>query len=262
MASSSRPQIWITSNVATDQGIERMIDNTAPTSEFLLAVQWLGCVTNKGSTVPAGSGVVVHHQGGEYLATALHVARVCGFQPLVRRNSQWSSTQWETVGIDESADVAVLKTNKAKLSGLTPRYGFAHVLIGAVGRAMGFPALSDPMEISYIGEIHSVPLPLTTLVSAYFRPGTDAGAGIHYVGGYINAGFSGGAMLLPTSEGWSIGGIITHREGVLRNVYHKNPGTGQLEKDEELVIGEPSGLIRFAGIGIVTDLIERSMNQS
>ena len=239
-----------------------MIDQTAPTSEFLLAVQWLGCVTNKGSAVPVGSGVVVHLQDEEYLATALHVAQDCQFQPLIRRSKQWASARWETVGIDERADVAVLKTSTATLSRLTPRYGLGHVLMGAVGRAMGFPAITDPEEVSHIGEIKGVPVPLTTLVSAYFSPGTDAGTGIHYAGGYVNAGFSGGAMLFPTTEGWTVGGIIMHREGVLRNVYRRDPKTNRFNKDNELAISEPSGLIRFAGFDIVTDIIERNPTRS
>ncbi len=238
-----------------------MIDNTAPTSEFLLAVQWLGCATNSRSTAPAGSGVVVHFQSEEYLATALHVARDCQFQPLVRRTKQWASAQWETVGIDERADVAVLRTSTARLSQLTPRYGLGDVFVGAVGRAMGFPALTDPMEVSHITEIEGVPVPLTTLVSAYVNPGAHAGKGIHYAGGYINAGFSGGAMLLPTSQGWTVGGIITHREGVSRKVYRRDPKTDIFNEDNDLAINEPSGLIRFAGFDIVTDIIERNPAQ-
>ena len=238
-----------------------MIDNSAPTSEFLSAVLWLGRATTESSAVPVGSGVVVHHQGGEYLATALHVADACRFQPLVRRDSQWSYAQWQTVGINAAADVAVLRTSTGKLSGLTPRYGFAHVLLGAVGRAIGFPALTDPQEISHIGEMHGLPMPLTTLVSAYFRPDSDA-AGIHYVGGYVNAGFSGGAMLLPSTEGWTIAGIITHKEGVQRSIYRRNTVTGQFAEDSSLAFSEPSGLIRFAGIRIATDLVERTLPQS
>lgn len=236
-----------------------MLDNTAPTAEYLLSVQWLASATSNGSAAPVGSGVVVHHQDKEYLATALHVANDCRFQPLIRRREEWCSAQWQTIGMDESADVAVLRTSTASLASLTPRYGLGNVTIGAVGRAMGFPAISDPEAVSHISDIEGVPLPLTTLVSAYFSPGTDANAEIHYAGGYVNAGFSGGAMLLPTAQGWTIGGIITHREGVLRTVYRRNSETGQLEKDNDLAISEPSGLIRFAGFKIVTDIIERHL---
>ncbi|MXY20275.1 MAG: trypsin-like peptidase domain-containing protein [Dehalococcoidia bacterium] len=233
-----------------------MTENTVPTSEFLLSVLWLGHAVSAGVAVPVGSGVAIRHQDQEYLATALHVAEPCGFQPLVRRYSEWASCQWETVGTDREADVAVLKTSTANLSPLTPRYGLGHVILGGVGRAMGFPAITDLREISHVAEIDGLPVPLTTLVSAYVRPETNAAARIHYTGGYVNAGFSGGAMLLPTSTGWTIAGIITHREGVIRNLLRKNTTTGELEEDSEFAYSEPSGLIRFADIGVVTDIIE------
>ena len=239
-----------------------MTNNTAPTSEYLSAILWLGTLSNKGSVVPAGSGIVVHLHNQEYLATALHVAKACGYQPWVRRKSQWGSAQWETVGINQEADVAVLRASDARLSPQTPKYGLAGVLLGGVGRAMGFPAITDPEEISHVAEMNGRPLPLTTLVSAYLRPGTDAGSGIHYVGGYVNAGFSGGAMLLPTTEGWTIGGVITHKEGVTRNIYRRNAATGRFTEDRDLAFQEPSGLIRFAGFDVVTDLIERAPSQS
>ena len=236
--------------------------NVAPTLEFLLAVLWLGTDTiMNGSmrTVPMGSGVVVHHQNEEYLATALHVAEACNYQPLVRRNSGWIQARWEMVGRDEDADVAVLRTPNMKLSNLTPRYGLANALIGAMGRAMGFPVLSDPEEISHITETEGYPIPLTVLISSYLRFPTDVDTGIHYTGGYVNAGFSGGAMLLPTSSGWSIGGIITHKEGVRRNVQRRDATSNLFVEDDELAFTEPSGIIRFAGIGVATGIIDRTV---
>ena len=191
-----------------------------------MAVLWLGRALRDGVGVPVGSGVVVHHQDGEYLATALHVAEACGFQPLVRQNSEWRRCQWETVGTDREADVAVLKTSTAGLSPLAPQYGLAGVTFGAVGRAMGFPAVSDLQEVSHVVEFDGRPVPLTVLVSSYLRPGANAPK-THYTGGYVNAGFSGGAMILPTSTGWTIAGIITHREGVRRRISRRNATTGE-----------------------------------
>ena len=245
---------------AVTRGAERVTTPRAPTSEFLRAVLWLGYRKANGDVAPIGSGVVIHHQGREYLATALHVAQGCNFQPLVRRNGQWLSASWETIGRNAAADVAVLRTPTLELSNLTPTYGYAGVLIGAVGRAMGFPALGDPEEVSHITEMEGLPIPLTVLISSYAQLTGGADMSIHYTGGYVNSGFSGGAMLLPTTvgSGWSIGGIITHREGVLKNVYSKDPNTGRFAKDERLVVAEPSGLIRFAGIGIATSLIEQA----
>ena len=123
---------------------------------------------------------------------------------------------------------------------------------------MGFPSLIDPAEISHFGEIDGLPIPLTTLVSSYIRAEPGALTGIHYLGGYINSGFSGGAILLPTSDsGWTISGIITHREGVCRrSISRRDTETGQFVNDPTLSVNEPSGLIKFAGIGNITDLIE------
>lgn len=237
-----------------------MTTPTAPTTEFLRAVLWLGYRKADGDGAPMGSGVVIHHQGKEYLATALHVSQGCNFQPLVRRRGQWLSASWETIGTDARADVAVLRTPTMELSNLTPTYGYPGVIIGAVGRAMGFPVLGDPEEMSHITEMDGLPVPLTVLISSYSQLTSGAGIRVHYTGGYVNAGFSGGAMLLPTTvgSGWSIGGIITHREGLPRNVHRKDANTGRFAKDEGLVVAEPSGLIRFAGIGIATNLIEQA----
>ena len=237
-----------------------MVQHIAPTSEFLTSVLWLGTTTEprNGIGVPAGSGVVVRHHGEQFLATALHVAKDCRFQPLVRRNGDWRRADWETVGVNEGADVAVLRTSTADLTPLEGRYGFADVIIGAVGRAIGFPSLTDRAEVSHFAESNGLPVPLTTLIASYFRAGPEATTAIHYAGGYINSGFSGGAILLPTLDGgWTFGGIITHREGISRNSISRiNPETQRPEVDPNLSVNEPSGLIRYAGIGNVTNIIE------
>ena len=238
----------------------RLNETSAPTSNFLLAVLWLGGVSQAGIGLPVGSGVVVHHNDEEYLATALHVAKECAFQPLIRRSGEWRQAQWETIGTNEDADIAVLKTSSGTLSSLTPRYGMAHVDIGGVGRAMGFPAISDPTEISHVAEIEGAPLPLTALVASYVQPSPGASPDIHYAGGYINGGFSGGAMVFPTSSGWTIAGIITHTEGFIRQtVLRWNATTGSYEPDADFVVNEPSGLIRFVGFRTITDLIEGNL---
>ena len=160
-----------------------MMSQPAPTNEFLISVLWLGLPRPDGNVVPAGSGVVVHHHGGEYLATASHVAKDCSFQPFVRRHGQWGQAQWETIGTNEDADIAVLRTSTANLSHLTPQYGFAHTVLGAIGRALGFPALSNPTEISHVAEIEGMPIPLTTLVSTYLRLDASAESSVQYMGG-------------------------------------------------------------------------------
>ena len=126
---------------------------------------------------------------------------------------------------------------------------------------MGFPALTNPGDISHIEEIEGMPVPLTALVSAYCRIGTNASSKIHYVGGYVNAGFSGGAMVFQTTEGWTIAGIVTHKESVQRSIYRRKPETGCFEEDDSLLYPEPSGLIRFADFKNITNLIKSTPQQ-
>ena len=106
---------------------------------------------------------MVHHHNEEYLATALHVARVYNFQPLTRRSGAWQQARWETVATKDDADVATLETSSGKHSRLTPKCGLGHVLIGRIGRAMGFAAITDVTEISHVAEIEGIPVPLTAL---------------------------------------------------------------------------------------------------
>ena len=236
-----------------------MTQLSAPTSEFIYATLWLGKTHYDAAPSPIGSGVVVHHREREFLATALHVARQCEFQPVVKRNGSWWRVQWSVVGIDEVADIAVLETKPSKLSNLTPEYGHVGITLGAIGRAMGFPALSDPREVDHIGELEGHPIPLTVLVSSYlsFREGQETS--VHYLGGYVNAGFSGGPVLLPSDNGWKIAGIITHREAVIKSMYRTNEETS---KTERILYGEPSGLIRFADIRVAIALIDSFLDSS
>lgn len=102
---------------------------------------------------------------------------------------------------------------------------------------------------------------MTTLNSTYWGGEGSKEAGIHYLGGYVNAGFSGGAIIFPTQEGWTVAGIITHREGVLKEyvLFRRNKETGELETTGEVVIsGEPSGIIRFADIQVALAIIEET----
>ena len=62
-------------------------------------------------------------------------------------------------------------------------------------------------------------------------------------------------MVLPTNEGWTIAGIITHREGVLKKQSRVNSETGEIEK---YWYDEPSGLIRYVGIETVIDMIDKN----
>lgn len=235
-----------------------VVMQSAPTAQFIQAVLWLGGVDDMGENVPVGSGVVVQHKGSEYLATALHVAKACTFEPAIRVKDDWLRTEWETVGIDETADVAVAKTPTKLMPNLTPKYGTAGVIYGGIGRAVGFPALGDHREIGHISMTpEGSPIPLSVLVAAYFSDFKGEKKDVHYAGGYVNAGFSGGAMLFPADDGWTIAGIITHKDNVMRDTLpSKSPNNG--EAGHSHMFGESAGLIRYADYRVVERLIEES----
>lgn len=228
---------------------------SAPTAAFLDTVAWLGHVNQKGETLPAGSGVCIHREGREYIATALHVAEACGFDPLVRRNQQWMRMELDCIATDDSADVAVFKNTRGvapEESGPNlPRYGRSGILFGTVGRAMGFPTTGKPDEDTrYIAEMDGVPVPVCALVCSYSSVSPDLPSS-SIAAGYINQGFSGGAILFPTSDNyWSIAGVITHRLGVWSMT------TPLSKTSDPSLVSEPSGLIRYANWSVVEALIE------
>lgn len=225
----------------------------AITSEFICAVLWLGCMNNSNEVIPLGSGVVIHYRGNEYLATAHHVAEPCKFNPFVRRKGKWRSIAWQVLIADEDLDIAVLKT-QAKLSNLTPVYGSAHTVYGSIGQAMGFPTLDTRLagSTAMIHEMDGHPLPITVVVSASI---VLEGA-FQYAGGYVNSGFSGGAVVYPTNAkgkyGWSIVGIITERGGVWKQ-------TGfDKESNKPVFVSEPTGMVKFVRMKTVFELIDNA----
>ena len=48
----------------------------------------------------------------------------------------------------------------------------------------------------------------------------------------------------------------------MRNPYRKDEATGEWSVDDRLFVSEPSGLLRFAGIGIATDIIDSASPSS
>ena len=237
-----------------------MANESIPTAEIIYALQWLGTQKPDGTEIPVGSGVVIRHESGDYLATALHVASDCKFKPFVRRHKKWVRVNWQFVGFDKDTDVAVLKTSDGNLlpAHLTPTYGSAGTLVGETGRAMGFPVLADRKVTTHIAEHGGFPIAIATVITSYWSM-SEEHPKINYLGGLVNAGFSGGAIAMPISGGrLTISGIITEKEGVLRNVYERDPSTDEYEKDEKRLYLEPSGLIKYTDISVAIDLIERN----
>lgn len=216
------------------------------TNEIILAVQWLGRIDNGGAT-PIGSGVVVRVADEEYLATAKHVADACHNNPVIRRNKKWNLVSWSLVATDPTLDISVLKP-EAKLLGIGGQdYNVMDVLYGTIGRALGFPEGAEQV----ITEMDGFPIPIATPIGVY---GTSAASGIHVVGGYINAGFSGGAIVYPKMHRFAIVGIATHRLHITRSVDMLDPASGNLLG--RFNINEPSGLLQYTAMDEVLKLIE------
>ena len=223
-------------------------------AEIIHAVQWLGKVRDDRTDGPVGSGVVVHHRGNEYLATACHVAEACDFNPLIRRMNEWQRHGWGLIAADERLDLAVLKTD-ASLAPLIPTYGDANTSYGSLGRAMGFPRLDNryPEDVSQFADVDGHPLPITAVVSAT-KASKDGD--FQYAGGYVNDGFSGGAIVFPTEDSsWTIVGVISERGSVFKEIE-------TVEKGRYIYTIEPTGVVKFVRMKTVLELIDRECSGS
>ena len=221
---------------------------TPLTANVLNPVLWLGRQV-RGRLVSAGSGVVINDDGAEYLATALHVLKDCGFNPQVRSFGRWQPIDWQIIVQDEEQDVAVLKTNDVLDQVKAPvQYGEpAGMIYGVVGYSLGFPAWEDEgiIQVSHITEEKGKPIPLPTIAVANFTtPGRFT-----YSASYINAGYSGGAVVFPLADDdWTIAGIISRFPGHLRPV-----NRGRVETGDQVV--EHAGLVGYTPLPVVLDLI-------
>ena len=220
-----------------------------PTADVLNPILWLGCHRSGGLT-SMGSGVVVNINGDQYLATALHVIENCGLNPQVRYNGQWNAINWQTLEVDEDNDIAVLKTetplDSQKISVL---YGEpAGLVYGQIGYALGFPGFGRKLSADHIIEVGGRPIPIVSLAVANFTSTGNA----TYSASYINAGFSGGAIVFPVeNDKWTIAGIITHFPTIEREVYRDGKETGDYIK-------EHTGLVGYTPFRVVETLIRNA----
>ncbi len=228
---------------------QRMIGRH-PTADVLNPLLWLGCYES-GQLTSMGSGVAVNVNGGQYLVTALHVIDGCELNPRVRYSGQWNEISWETLAVDENSDIAVLKTDTV----LDPQripvlYGEPPGLIyGQIGYALGFPGFDGGQSTTaHIVEVGGKPVPIVSLAVANF---TSSGAAT-YSASYINAGFSGGAIVFPVGDDrWTIAGIITHFPTVRRAVYRDGRETGDY-------IMQHTGLVGYTPLNAIEELIKNA----
>ena len=221
---------------------------TPLTANVLNPVLWLGRQV-RGRLVSTGSGVVINDDGAEYLATALHVLKDCGFNPQVRSFGRWQPIDWQIIVQDEEQDVAVLKTNTVLDPVKAPvKYGeLAGMVYGVVGYSLGFPAWNDEgsIQVSHITEVGGKPIPLPTIAVANFTtPGRFT-----YSASYINGGYSGGAVVFPLADDdWTIAGIISRFPAHARPV-----NRGRVETGDQVL--EHAGLVGYTPLPVVLDLI-------
>ena len=231
--------------------MERPMIARHPTADVLNPILWLGC-HESGKLTSMGSGVAVNINGGQYLATALHVISDCKLNPWVRYNGQWNAINWQTLAVDEDNDIAVLKTETILDSQKIPvLYGEpAGLIYGQIGYALGFPGFVDERKLStdHIIEAEGRPLPIVSLAVANFTSMGNA----TYSASYINAGFSGGAIVFPVgNDKWTIAGIITHFPTVRRAVYRNGIETGDY-------INQHTGLVGYTPFQVVETLIRNA----
>ena len=225
-----------------------------PSANALIPIVWLGCRKSNRSS-PVGSGVVIYVDDNQYLVTAFHVAKDCNFAPLIRHSNKWNRINWNTVAVDQSNDIAVLKTDTVLAPRLPIQYGQVQNLIyGATGYALGFPTFPQPfpsndLRVDHIVEVDDRPIPLAALVAANFS--SDANS--TYSAAYINAGFSGGAVVFPVGQNeWTIAGIITHFPNVPRPIYRD----GKATKDYVL---QHTGLVGYTPLKVVESTIRKAI---
>ena len=222
-----------------------------PTANVLNPIIWLGCHQGE-TTVPIGSGVIINLEGSEYLLTAFHVAEPCGMNPLVRFNNTWNAITWKTVAISEADDIAVLQTGVVLDNSKIPvKHGMVKgTIYGQIGYALGYPGISgeNGPETDHVSEIGGKPIPIAALAISNFA---STGKGT-YSSSYINAGFSGGAIVFPVgTDDWTIAGIITHFPTVRRPVYRDSKETGDY-------ILQHTGLVGFTPLKRIEELIGES----
>ena len=245
-AVSTNGSVGITSTPRTARQGTSMIARH-PTADVLNPLLWLGC-HESGNLTSMGSGVAVSVNGGEYLVTALHVIGNCNLSPRVMFNGQWNEIAWSTLAVDEDNDIAVLQTE----TDLDPQripvlYGEpAGLIYGQIGYALGFPAVyREESSTDHITEVNGRPVPIVSLAVANFASTGNA----TYSASYINAGFSGGAVVFPVGEDqWTIAGIITHFPTVPRAVYRDGRDTGDY-------ILQHTGLVGYTPFRVIEELI-------
>ena len=115
---------------------------------------------------------------------------------------------------------------------------------------LGYPTWVDVGRIrtEHVTEVGGRAIPIPSLVVANFAASGES----TYSASYVNAGFSGGAVVFPLpNDDWTIVGIVTHFPTVQRSVYRGGVETGDY-------VQEHTGLVGYTSLPLVLDLIARA----
>ena len=245
--------ILVLIHVSGDVGAYEM---KSPTVNVLSRLLWLG----DGRNTVQGSGTIVSSDGVDYLVTAHHVFVDCGGSPLVRFRGQWNPFQWEVVAKDEKLDVIVLKSPQLATDlaeRLPVLYGVPQGAIhGQIGYSLGFPGVYESatqLKTDHVPEIEGVPVPIAALVVVNL----SNEATVHYSASYINAGFSGGAVVYYVGDQkmWTIAGMIVRVPTVPRPVYDENG------KETGKITRQHTGLVGYVPMSAILKMIENALGE-
>lgn len=183
--------------------------------------------------------------------TAYHVIEH-NLDPMVRYSNQWHAVEWEHVVTDKTNDIAVLKPIDTMLypDPIPVLYGEADGQIyGQFGYALGFPQMLGD-NTGQVTESNGRPMPIPALAVSTFSAGDDLIAGA----GYVNAGFSGGAVVFEVGNRWTVSGMILGYPNIRRPILRKKGN--QYEEVPDLYYEDHTGLVAYQRWSLIEHLIE------
>ena len=121
------------------------------------------------------------------------------------------------------------------------------MVYGGVEYVLGYPTWesSGGIQTEHVTEAGGRPIPIASLVVANFAASGES----TYSASYINAGFSGGAVVFPLADDdWTIAGIVTHFPTIKRSVYRGGVKTGDYVSTTYWISG-----LHFASVSLGSD---------
>lgn len=178
--------------------------------------------------------MLISRSGQRYLVTAAHLVQKTDGNPLVQIKDEWVNVNWTLVGASEDADIAALiAADESRLpSAPSPHYADPPPLMHQPALALGFPGGMPEPQLARSPR-GGYPIPIATPLTLYSNPGY-----IKLAAGFINHGYSGGAIIA--------------RSGILPTII------GVIIEKSLLPDGQHAGLIRYAPISAAERIIARA----